>query len=491
MGFERNNGVLALCCFGIGIVVFLPILFTCTLKDAAKINNSVETVCHFDAIADQPSWCCQRQDQQCNRGCCRAARQNGGCSGWLSSRQKQLVNMSNATREATPCCDGGCCAEEHNECETCSRKVCSYSDSRRRSFSGSQARRGDSSAVAASSAARGPRAGRKLLQQSCRTEYYSCNCRFVCDRHSTQEETVACDKCHEYNIGMYFRIDNRTVNKTRVEQCGLTSGGFTDTSCNQKVRGEYAVGMQKSCWVDTRDMSYQWSKPGWNVGCWVGIALSSCFILLAIIGVIRMLLRTCFWVHKQELDKNTYQHAIAAHTDRKATLEWAIEQEASARMVLRVQDDSTGRQLPLHVHPSSTVKAVNERLRIQSFSFGQANYSRSSVSQKGKSMHAVGIRDGALIRVDSVQPEVQSAAHSGGGLRALSENEESLAQCIARAPKEADYARDRTSLMCLGCECKCCSCFARLRGSGVHESQPLSQSQSGYSSIPIDGDIQL
>ena len=72
------------CCCIVGLIIFLPILFTCTLEDADEIDNIgaplvltrhppaapssfvlvVSTMCNF-TLKDEPYWLCQRQDAYC------------------------------------------------------------------------------------------------------------------------------------------------------------------------------------------------------------------------------------------------------------------------------------------------------------------------------------------------------------------------------------------------------------------------------------------
>merc|ERR1711934_623593 len=271
-------------CFGVGSAIFFSILFTCTLDDAAKIDNSVETTCHFQEFAAVASWCCQLQNAQCDAGCSTAATTNGACNAWLTNRRGLHSDMSapGIVRDFSSCCDGSCCSRYLRTCDTCSRQKCSrrrrtYSDTRRRTSSGG--RRGPTVTSTGADTTR---------RNDCYTEYYDCNCRDVCTLHSTLQKDVACDKCYSYNIGMTFTIDGVEHTQTHVKSCGLTSSGYSDTACHTSVTTEFAVGEQKQCWVDTRDMSVKFSKPGWNVGCWVGVSIGGIMILVSICIVMVM-----------------------------------------------------------------------------------------------------------------------------------------------------------------------------------------------------------
>ena len=250
---------------------------------------------------------------------------------------------------------------------------------------------------------------------------------------------------------MTFTIDGVEHSQTHVETCGLTSSGYSDTACHTRITTEFAVGQQKQCWVDTRDMSVQFSKPGWNVGCWVGISIGSIMILVAICSVMVMsgccrntlecLGSTCaglcacicncpgavynfiFGCHKeQQLDLGAYQNAMEGHTRDIQALEAAVAQDLREQMIILVQIRSSGDQMKMRVHPTTTLKAVNESLSVDKFEFCGVSYTQAL----DKSLADIGIVAGASINVNNTP-----VAISGGSeLRALSKNEQLLAESI-------------------------------------------------------------
>merc|ERR1719450_1870679 len=60
-------GVVLACLTLVGICIFFPILFACTLPDDATIKNTHEHTCTFyDLETTSSHRCCQRQDVSCS-----------------------------------------------------------------------------------------------------------------------------------------------------------------------------------------------------------------------------------------------------------------------------------------------------------------------------------------------------------------------------------------------------------------------------------------
>merc|ERR1711939_389538 len=176
----------------IGACILLPVLFTCTLPENDTIQNTHAHTCSFfDLETTSTHRCCVHAAATCS-GCTAPAFINGGCAAMLES---QIARNRSVGVTRTPCCDGPCCAESHTECDTCYRQQCST----------------DSNG-----------------HQHCTQVTEVCNCRTVCDRHSTEQGDIACGTCHDYKVGFSFTLNGETHNRAHKTSCGLTGRGVED-----------------------------------------------------------------------------------------------------------------------------------------------------------------------------------------------------------------------------------------------------------------------
>merc|ERR1712166_1045851 len=313
-------GAALCCCFIVGLCIFFPILFTITLEDADDIDSIVETMCNYQSVQDHPYWLCQRQDVQCQegQGCDGYSNANGDCGAWLTARAAD--GSATTDREISPCCSGQCCARTVRRCQTC------YSDSRRRT---SSFRRTDwdkprhkTSDGKKYPAGKKPKGARKKSQDELssapavssvssrmlatfldsmeerrrdrRDGYYDCNCYDECVAYSTQQENVACDTGHRYEIELDFILDGVSYNVTHHDKCDLTSAGYEDTECMAKLQTKYTAA-DEPCYVDKRmlpecgaagttNTCVSYSGPEWNIGAWVGIVIGGLMMLVGMIG---------------------------------------------------------------------------------------------------------------------------------------------------------------------------------------------------------------
>ena len=98
---------------------------------------------------------------------------------------------------------------------------------------------------------------------------------------------------------------------------------------------------------------------------------------------------------------------------------------------------SSGQQVALSVHPTSTVAAVNKTLGVDNFEFANPNYGSLNREHHTKTVESIGIRDEASISVQSIGSPVQPIVAARMLLPSL--NDELLARCVAHTPKQGDY----------------------------------------------------
>merc|ERR1719502_114889 len=228
----------------IGACILLPVLFSCTLPEAETMRNTHAHTCtFFDLETTSTHRCCIHAGSTCSAGCSKPAFLNGGCSAVLEAQIARNMSVG-VTR--TPCCDGTCCAQSHMECDTCYHQRC-YTDQ-----SGAQ---------------------------HCQQVAEECNCRRICDRHSTEQGDIACGTCHDYRVGFAFTLNGVRHDRTHKTTCGLTGRGMEDIACQKATAVAYADDKTMTCYVNHETLEVSWEAPEWNAGCWVGIVLGSLLLL--------------------------------------------------------------------------------------------------------------------------------------------------------------------------------------------------------------------
>jgi len=254
---RANHWAIALICSTIvGLAIFLPILFACTLPEAKTLRDTVELDCTYTALTNSSRYCCEHHWSTCG-GCSRMGEMNGQCGAVMAFHDLNPHQIGQGNNTSTECCDGSCCAEHRTECDTCEERSC-YTNS-------------DGS-------------------QSCSTSYRQCNCHTYCVRHSSRKGTINCGTCHDFEAGFEFEIDGQVHKQVKHLACGLDDGsGLDDHHCQRETVEAHAEGERQVCWVNKETLEVSWEEPKWNPGCWVGIVIGALFLLPAVVGLVLLM----------------------------------------------------------------------------------------------------------------------------------------------------------------------------------------------------------
>merc|ERR1712178_243746 len=94
----------------IGLGIFLPVLFACTLPESDDVLNTVQLDCTFTALKAAPRYCCEHHWSQCS-GCSAAGLMNGNCDALKAYHDTNPFHLQIGNNSRAECCDGTCCAE--------------------------------------------------------------------------------------------------------------------------------------------------------------------------------------------------------------------------------------------------------------------------------------------------------------------------------------------------------------------------------------------
>merc|ERR1711865_1028266 len=364
------------------------------------MDSIVSTMCNYQSIRGEPYWLCQRQDGVCaeNYGCDVNANTNGDCSEWLTARTAD--GNSTTARQIAPCCAGSCCSRSVERCSTCCE--------------------GD----------------------TCQ----SCNCYDECVAYSTQQENVACDTGHRYEIELDFILDGVSYNVTHHDKCDLTSAGYEDTECMAKLQTKYTAA-DEPCYVDKRmlpecgaagttNTCVSYSGPEWNIGAWVGIVIGGLMMLVGMIGGCIACggahclgdffsnLGECFvfccgmagavcavFKAQTNISIEFYDDEFAAaqleHEEKCAALQKQVDDEKKSQStdgLIVTIEDSSGKQISLTAMGSHSVSMVCKQLSVSAFSFAQTEFPQGS----SKTLGTMGVCNGAILNVTSLPADMPS-----------------------------------------------------------------------------------
>jgi len=244
-----------------GSIIFLSVLFACTLPESDLISNTVQSNCTYTALNTSSGYCCEHHWSTCS-GCTLKGKMNGKCDAVQRQLRFNPQNLQSGENSRTECCDGRCCSEHSTECDTCVSQHCSTNSQ------GSQ---------------------------SCTQVTQQCNCVTVCVAYSTRQGSINCGTCHHYKAGFSFVMNGVVHQRMKTMKCGLdTSTGLDDHGCQGKVVSSHSPGTSQTCWVHKKTLEVYWEEPAWSAGCWAGITIGGLMLLIvAVVGLSAALHAAC------------------------------------------------------------------------------------------------------------------------------------------------------------------------------------------------------